>query len=204
MSYRWIFEDDGFTFGIAGLGYLALTGWVYRFGGTPDQDISSESVDENPLYVYGMMRKNRKWLSGIRGCFLFQMLLLTDVFLAAVYSCWKCWTNSSGNDAIEKALLPLYILMTAGYVQFLKHSARIHARSYRYIENKKGIWMPFSFICCKYERLIDIKITFPEEVEERNVVFEKGLLHNQYQKKSEYELDEKGKVSFSVKNTIKI
>ena len=110
------------------------------------------------------------------------MLLLTDVFFAAVYSCWKCWTNSSGNDAIEKALLPLYILMTAGYVQFLKHSARIHARSYMYIENKKGIWMPFSFICCKYERLIDIKITFPEEVEERNVVFEKGLLHNQYQK----------------------
>ena len=43
--------------------------------------------------------------------------------------------------------------------------------------------MPFSFICYKYERLIDIKITFPEEVEERNVVFEKGLLHNQYQKK---------------------
>ena len=110
------------------------------------------------------------------------MLLLTDVFFAAVYSCWKCWTNSSGNDAIEKALLPLYILMTAGYVQFLKHSARIHARSYRYIENKKGIWMPFSFICYKYEKLIDIKITFPEEVEERNVVFEKGLLHNQYQK----------------------
>ena len=172
LSYRWIFEDDGFTFGIAGLGYLALTGWVFRFGGTPDQDISSESVDENPLYVYGMMRKNRKWLSGIRGCFLFQMLLLTDVFFAAVYSCWKCWTNSSGNDAIEKALLSLHILMIAGYVEFLKHSARIHARSYRYIENKKEIWMPFSFICYKYEKLIDIKITFPEEVEERNVVFE--------------------------------
>ena len=200
MSYRWIFEDDRFTFGVAFWGYLALTGWVFRCGETPDQDISSESVDENPLYVYGMMRKNRKWLSGIRGCFLFQMLLLTDVFFAAVYSCWKCWTNSSGNDAIEKALLSLYILMTAGYVQFLKHSARIHARSYMYIENKKGIWMPFSFICCKYERLIDIKITFPEEVEERNVVFEKGLLHNQYQKKSEYELDEKGKVSFFKKN----
>ena len=60
--------------------------------------------------------------------------------------------------------------------------------------------MPFSFICYKYEKLIDIKITFPEEVEERNVVFEKGLLHNQYQKKSEYELDEKGKVSFFKKN----
>ena len=179
---------------------MALTGWVFRFGGRADQDISSESVDENPLYVYGMMRKNRKWLSGIRGCFLFQMLLLTDVFFAAVYSCWKCWTNSSGNDAIEKALLSLYILMIAGYVEFLKHSVRIHARSYMYIENKKGIWMPFSFICYKYEKLIDIKITFPEEVEERNVVFEKGLLHNQYQKKSEYELDEKGKVSFFKKN----
>ena len=86
----------------------------------------------------------------------------------------------------------------------MKHSARIHARSYRYIENKKEIWMPFSFICYKYEKLIDIKITFPEEVEERNVVFEKELLHNQYQKKSEYELDEKGKVSFFQKNTIKI
>ena len=60
--------------------------------------------------------------------------------------------------------------------------------------------MPFSFICYKYEKLIDIKITFPEEVEERNVVFGKGLLHNQYQKKSEYELDEKGKVSFFKKN----
>ena len=200
LSYRWIFEDDRFTFGVAFWGYLALTGWVFRCGETPDQDISSESVDENPLYVYGMMRKNRKWFSGIRGCFLFQMLLLTDVFFAAVYSCWKCWTNSSGNDAIEKALLPLYILMTAGYVQFLKHSVRIHARSYRYIENKKEIWMPFSFICYKYEKLIDIKITFPEEVEERNVVFGKGLLHNQYQKKSEYELDEKGKVSFFKKN----
>ena len=35
--------------------------------------------------------------------------------------------------------------------------------------------MPFSFICYKYEKLIDIKITFPEEVEERNVVFEKGF-----------------------------
>ncbi|WP_207740648.1 hypothetical protein, partial [Blautia massiliensis (ex Durand et al. 2017)] len=102
-----------------------------------DQDISSESVDENPLYVYGMMRKNRKWFSGIRGCFLFQMLLLTDVFFAAVYSCWKCWTNSSGNDAIEKALLSLHILMIVGYVEFLKHSVRIHARSYMYIENKK-------------------------------------------------------------------
>jgi hypothetical protein len=101
LSYRWIFEDDRFTFAVAGLGYMALTGWVFRFGGRADQDISSESVDENPLYVYGMMRKNRKWLSGIRGCFLFQMLLLTDVFFAAVYSCWKCWTNSSGNDAIE-------------------------------------------------------------------------------------------------------
>ena len=101
LSYRWIFEDDRFTFGVAFWGYLALTGWVFRCGETPDQDISSESVDENPLYVYGMMRKNRKWLSGIRGCFLFQMLLLTDVFFAAVYSCWKCWTNSSGNDAIE-------------------------------------------------------------------------------------------------------
>lgn len=72
--------------------------------------------------------------------------------------------------------------MIAGYVEFLKHSVRIHARSYMYIENKKGIWMPFSFICYKYEKLIDIKITFPEEVEERNVVFEKELLHNQYQK----------------------
>lgn len=200
LSYRWIFEDDRFTFAVAGLGYMALTGWVFRFGGRADQDISSESVDENPLYVYGMMRKNRKWFSGIRGCFLFQMLLLTDVFFAAVYSCWKCWTNSSGNDAIEKALLSLHILMIVGYVEFLKHSVRIHARSYMYIENKKGIWMPFSFICYKYEKLIDIKITFPEEVEERNVVFEKELLHNQYQKKSEYELDEKGKVSFFKKN----
>ena len=81
LSYRWIFEDDSFTFAVAGLGYMALTGWVFRFGGRADQDISSESVDENPLYVYGMMRKNRKWLSGIRVCFLFQMLLLTDVFL---------------------------------------------------------------------------------------------------------------------------
>ncbi len=81
LSYRWIFEDDRFTFGVAFWGYLALTGWVFRCGETPDQDISSESVDENPLYVYGMMRKNRKWFSGIRGCFLFQMLLLTDVFL---------------------------------------------------------------------------------------------------------------------------
>ena len=71
LSYRWIFEDDRFTFGVAFWGYLALTGWVFRFGGRADQDISSESVDENPLYVYGMMRKNRKWLSGIRGCFLF-------------------------------------------------------------------------------------------------------------------------------------
>ena len=75
LSYRWIFEDDRFTFAVAGLGYMALTGWVFRFGGRADQDISSESVDENPLYVYGMMRKNRKWFSGIRGCFLFQMLL---------------------------------------------------------------------------------------------------------------------------------
>ena len=155
LSYRWIFEDDRFTFAVAGLGYMALTGWVFRFGGRADQDISSESVDENPLYVYGMMRKNRKWLSGIRGCFLFQMLLLTDVFFAAVYSCWKCWTNSSGNDAIEKALLSLHILMIVGYVEFLKHSVRIHARSYMYIENKKGIWMPFSFICYKYEKLIE-------------------------------------------------
>ena len=112
MSYRWIFEDDRFTFGVAVWGYMALTGWVFRCGERPDQDISSESVDENPLYVYGMMRKNRKWFSGIRGCFLFQMLLLTDVFFAAVYSCWKCWTNSSGNDAIEKALLSLHILIS--------------------------------------------------------------------------------------------
>ena len=60
MSYRWIFEDDRFTFGVAFWGYLALTGWVFRCGETPDQDISSESVDENPLYVYGMMRKKSK------------------------------------------------------------------------------------------------------------------------------------------------
>lgn len=60
LSYRWIFEDDRFTFGVAFWGYLALTGWVFRCGETPDQDISSESVDENPLYVYGMMRKNQK------------------------------------------------------------------------------------------------------------------------------------------------
>ena len=60
LSYRWIFEDDRFTFAVAGLGYMALTGWVFRFGGRADQDISSESVDENPLYVYGMMRKNTK------------------------------------------------------------------------------------------------------------------------------------------------
>mgnify|MGYP000476619472 CR=1 FL=1 len=57
--------------------------------------------------------------------------------------------------------------------------------------------MPFSFICYKYEKLIDIKITFPEEVEERNVVFEKGLYITSTKKMSEYELDEKmEKVSF--------
>lgn len=72
LSYRWIFEDDGFTFGIAGLGYLALTGWVYRFGGTPDQDISSESVDENPLYVYGMMRKIENGFPESEGVFCFK------------------------------------------------------------------------------------------------------------------------------------
>ena len=33
LSYRWIFEDDRFTFAVAGLGYMALTGWVFRFGG---------------------------------------------------------------------------------------------------------------------------------------------------------------------------
>ena len=118
---------------------MALTGWVFRFGGRADQDISSESVDENPLYVYGMMRKNRKWLSGIRGCFLFQMLLLTDVFLAAVYSCWKCWTRYSGNAAIEKSVIITVYFNDSGYVEFLRHSARIHARSYMYIENKNGI-----------------------------------------------------------------
>lgn len=200
LAYRWIFEDERYTFIVASLGYFMLTGWTFRVGGRPDQNISLECVDENPLYVYGMMRKNRKWLSGIRGCFLFQMLLLIDVFLAVVYSCWKCWTNSSGNDAIEKGLLLIYALIIVGYVLFLKHSVQLHIRSYRYIENKKGIWMPFSFICYKYEKLIDTKITFPEEVEERSIVFEKGLLHNQYLKKSEYELDEKGKVSFFKKN----
>ena len=81
-------------------------------------------------------------------------------------------TNSSGMMRLKSALLSLHILMIAGYVEFLNHSARIHARSYRYIENKKEIWMPFSFICYKYEKLIDIKITFPEEVEEtKRVVF---------------------------------
>ena len=54
LSYRWIFEDDRFTFGVAVWGYMALTGWVFRCGETPDQDISSESVDENPLYVYSV------------------------------------------------------------------------------------------------------------------------------------------------------
>jgi len=65
LPYRWIFEDDRFTFAGPGLGYMALTGWVFRFGAAADQDISSESVDYNPLYLYGKMRKNRKWFSGI-------------------------------------------------------------------------------------------------------------------------------------------
>ena len=32
LSYRWIFEDDRFTFAVAGLGYMALTGSGYFFG----------------------------------------------------------------------------------------------------------------------------------------------------------------------------
>ena len=72
LSYRWIFEDDRFTFGVAFWGYLALTGWVFRCGETPDQDISSESVDENPLYVYGMMRKIENGFPESEGVFCFK------------------------------------------------------------------------------------------------------------------------------------
>ena len=51
VRYRWILNDDRFTFAVAGLGYMALTGWVFRFGGRADQDISSE-VQMKILYMF--------------------------------------------------------------------------------------------------------------------------------------------------------
>ena len=60
--------------------------------------------------------------------------------------------------------------------------------------------MPFSFICYKYEKLIDIKITFQKRSKNETLYLKKGFYITSTKKKSEYELDEKGKVSFFKKN----
>ena len=198
-SFKLVFEDFKATFCCAVLGDFMLTGWASRWG-YPDRELSSLEADESSLYVHGMMRNTRKYFSKIKACFIFQTLLLADTVLAAVYSLWKYIIYSVGNSLIEEILSSGYIIILIGYICSLSYSVGVHNRGYKYVQNRNGIWMPFSYICGKYEKLINIERSFPEAEERHNFMFAAELLQNDYQKESEYELNGKGKICFYKKN----
>ena len=100
--------------------------------------------DRNPLYVRKMLKK-RKWFSEINGYFVVQILLLSYVLLmTAGFISDHIIHRRYQEIRLEFFWIYWGIIMSLGVVE--AYYIHIYKKSFCYPRNKKGIWMPFSFI----------------------------------------------------------
>ena len=146
--------------------------------------------DRNPLYVRKMMKK-RKWLSGINGYFVVQILLLSYVLLmTAGFISDHIIHRRYQEIRLEFFWIYWGIIMSLGVVE--AYYIHIYKKSFCYPRNKKGIWMPFSFIGYEMQGLAGRILPDPTEEMEKNqpLVFEECLFKSGYAKKANYILKE--------------
>ena len=152
--------------------------------------------DRNPLYVRKML-KNRKWFSGINGYFVVQILLLSYVLvMTAGFISDHIIHRRYQEIRLEFFWIYWGIIMSLGVVE--AYYIHIYKKSFCYPRNKKGIWMPFSFIGYEMQGLAGRILPDPTEETEKNqpLVFEECLFKSGYAKKANYILKENDQICF--------
>lgn len=152
--------------------------------------------DRNPLYVRKMLKK-RKCFSGINGYFVVQILLLSYVLLmTAGFISDHIIHRRYQEIRLEFFWIYWGIIMSLGVVE--AYYIHIYKKSFCYPRNKKGIWMPFSFIGYEMQGLAGRILPDPTEETEKNqpLVFEECLFKSGYAKKANYILKENDQICF--------
>ena len=152
--------------------------------------------DRNPLYVRKMLKK-RKCFSGINGYFVVQILLLSYVLLmTAGFISDHIIHRRYQEIRLEFFWIYWGIIMSLGVVE--AYYIHIYKKSFCYPRNKKGIWMPFSFIGYEMQGLAGRILPDPTEEMEKNqpLVFEECLFKNGYAKKVNYILKGNDQICF--------
>lgn len=107
----------------------------------------------NPLYVEGHFRKNLtklRWMAGLKGNFFCQMGISLFVIILVGYKVYGFLISGSWgyqNDIVNNALVFSYYFLCIIDFPLYFYYQHIYIRAFRYTENKRGIWEPFSNIC---------------------------------------------------------
>lgn len=109
--------------------------------------------NSNPLYAGGYFRKNLnklRWMAGLKGYFFCQMGIILFVAILIGYRIYGflIWGSCRYHNAIvDNALLFSFYFFCIIRILHYFYYQRVYIRAFRYTENKRGIWKPFSNIC---------------------------------------------------------
>lgn len=140
-------------YGMLTLVYL-LVFWVmpnkiYRMQGWKRNYVSlgSEENNKNPLYAKGCFRKKtgETLLPKLKGLFLIKTLTLFLGIIPFTYEITMC-SRGIYYDWFEKILRIGALILIVGYFVCILYYEHQYKKDFKYTENSRGIWQPFSYI----------------------------------------------------------
>ena len=203
----WIF----FVFLVKELGVLGLTVFwsaimsVGQFCSGRYYEGSEEYNSSNPLFAKGLFRKKagRGHWARLKGLFYCQIVIfMLDVFVF-VYLGYIILGNAQRNFYLEKILIICYIPICFVCFCLNMYYTRCYTTSYRYSQNKNGIWTPFSFVFRDFRGSVlnafscNYHVKFDKIVETLRV----SCKENGYHFSERYETDDGTELSFFTRHT---
>lgn len=140
-------------YGMLTLVYL-LVFWVmpnkiYRMQGWKRNYVSwgSEENNKNPLYAKGCFRKKtgETLLPKLKGLFFIKTLTLFLGIIPFTYEITMC-SRGIYYDWFEKILRNGALILIVGYFVCILYYEHQYKKDFKYTENSRGIWQPFSYI----------------------------------------------------------
>ena len=190
---------------------------IRNLGSPIYERFANQFGEENPLYAMGFMREksqHSKWAAYQTGIFFWQVITLIIAIMSKIvfillqrfaFSNIVMYTYMGKFIRITGVL---YIVTIIGYIITRIYYEIIYHRSFRYYAGGDKVWKPFSFIGQDYyycsEWPEELKViprnnasTYPYE-ENDNVKenIKKTCVSDGYEKESEFEFSEQGKVAF--------
>lgn len=119
-----------------------VQGWKRKYGSW-----RCEENNKNPLYAKGCFRKKtgKTFLPKLKGLFLIKTLTIFLGIIPFTYEITMC-SRGIYYDWFERILLTGAQILIVGYFVCMLYYEHQYKKGFKYTENSRGIWQPFSYI----------------------------------------------------------